>query len=214
MNYNRRNYSSLAYARPCSFWAPTYSVELYHHGVKGMKWGVRREQKSYNRRLKRDLSMLNAHDYQQTKKGLKAKYETGEISRAEYKSGKKEANKSYKQSEKRIKKLKAGPGSVAAFAKTRTKAMSEIPHYKLKRGIRTANSLINIVAGVSLAATAGAVGVGAAMMGAGFAATYGASVGAAAAGGFAVGGAAGLGVQAGVQGVDRAIRRKILKEVG
>lgn len=28
-----------------SVWQPTYSVELYHHGIKGQKWGVRRFQK-------------------------------------------------------------------------------------------------------------------------------------------------------------------------
>lgn len=26
-------------------WKPSYQPELYHHGVKGMKWGVRKDPK-------------------------------------------------------------------------------------------------------------------------------------------------------------------------
>ena len=35
-----------------SFWQPTYSVELYHHGIKGQKWGVRRFQNKDGTRTK------------------------------------------------------------------------------------------------------------------------------------------------------------------
>lgn len=35
--------------RPYSVWAPTYSTELYHFGVKGMHWGVRHEDKKVGR---------------------------------------------------------------------------------------------------------------------------------------------------------------------
>lgn len=36
---------SVASNQYTSVWQPTYSVELYHHGIKGQKWGVRRFQK-------------------------------------------------------------------------------------------------------------------------------------------------------------------------
>ena len=35
-----------------SFWRPSHSEELYHFGVKGMRWGVRKKKKS---RLKEHL---------------------------------------------------------------------------------------------------------------------------------------------------------------
>ena len=35
---------SSATSQYASIWQPTYSIELYHHGIKGQKWGVRRFQ--------------------------------------------------------------------------------------------------------------------------------------------------------------------------
>ena len=93
-----------------------YTDELYHHGVKGMKWGVRKDsdRPSLSREQKRTLkdaykkndkflknyanrkyySYVDAtHDSRRkTKeyvKGEKAKYKSGQITKNEYKSNKK-----------------------------------------------------------------------------------------------------------------------------
>lgn len=205
--YNRWNGARLPYAYPQRiFWAPAYTPELYHHGVKGMKWGVRHEQRSYNRRLKRDLRMLNANDYQQKKRSLRDSYDQGSISKSDYKAGKKEANASYKQSEKKIKKLKAGPSSDVAFKVTRRKALNEIPHYRLKRGLRTANTLLDGLRTGALAVTAGTLTAGAIACGV----TSGVAAGLATGGALAIS----LGVSAGTMVADKAIRKKLVKELG
>lgn len=190
-------------------WKPSYQPELYHHGVKGMKWGVRRDtQKSYLRRTKRDLYLLNDRDYNQKVRKLKNRRDFGSINDEQYRSAKKEAKIKRKETSKNIKSMKAAKSLSDArkqFTETRTRAVKEIPHYRLKRGARTVSTLLSGLGAVSLAATAGAVGVGAAMLGT----SYGASMGAA----YAVSAVPSLGAVAGMRGVDHVIRKKINQAV-
>ena len=212
MSYNRWNYYSLAYARTYSFWAPTYSMELYHHGVKGMKWGVRRERNQLVRRTKRDLNMLADNLYQKEKDNLRSKRDHG-ADKDYIKSEKQRIKSEYKQHKQMIKsETKAAKKSSsveearAKFQKVRNQAMSDIPNYKLKRGLRTANTLLNGLRTGALAVTSGMVVAGAVACGV----TSGAAAGLATGGVLAIP----LAVGAGKMAADAAIRRKLIKEFG
>lgn len=201
--YNRwRNgYSCTVYR---GVWRPTPSTELYHHGVKGMKWGERRQAKNYLTRTKRDLHMLNDREYNQKVRSLKDQRDLGSINQKQYKSAKKDAKLKRKETTKSIKSMKVGKSleeTREKFVETRKRAIKEIPHYKLKRGARTVSTLISTVAVGSLVGSAAAVGYGAALFGA----SYGASAGVA----YATGGALSIGVTAGARTIDHKIRKKI-----
>ena len=139
MAYNRwRNGRSCTVYR--GVWRPTPSTELYHHGVKGMKWGVRRQAKSYLTRTKRDLHMLNDREYNQKVRSLKDQRDLGSIDQKQYKSAKKDAKLKRKETTKSIKSMKVDKSladTKKKFDETRKRAIKEIPHYRLKRGART-----------------------------------------------------------------------------
>lgn len=54
-----------------------YSDYMYHHGVKGMKWGVRRAKKQMSKRLGRKESSISDKEALQWKKDVKAGVRTG-----------------------------------------------------------------------------------------------------------------------------------------
>lgn len=47
-------------------WKPTYQPELYHHGVKGMKWGVRKDRKTSGERKSHSTSSEKIGQYEKT----------------------------------------------------------------------------------------------------------------------------------------------------
>lgn len=159
--------------------------ELYHHGVKGQKWGVRRDRRragKYIRGIKKDLTLLNEREYNTTKKAIKYDAKAGKISY--YDRDAKLANAKLKYDKKRgeiknLKQTKSVEETRKDYEKIREKAMSEIPNYKLKSGIKTANKIITGLAVGSLAISAGAYGAGVAIVagsyGGAAAAAYGVS---------------------------------------
>ena len=67
--------------------------DLAHHGVLGMKWGVRK-----------DRQLMAERRYNRKKDKLKNKYETGGMSKEDYKSERKKAKKAMKADIKQAKK--------------------------------------------------------------------------------------------------------------
>ena len=72
-----------------------YSSELYHHGILGQKWVVRRYQNYDGSYTKKGLARYNEAEKKYT--DTKAKYKQGSASKEELRGAKKEMNKQYKQ---------------------------------------------------------------------------------------------------------------------
>lgn len=56
-----------------------HNNELYHHGVKGMKWGVRRAKRQLAKRTGRKLSSISDKEAQQFRTDVKKGVRTGKV---------------------------------------------------------------------------------------------------------------------------------------
>ena len=135
--------------------------ELYHYGVPGMRWGVRR-----------DTRILANHRRNVEVKQLKNQRRSGLITREQYKYRVKNANlqkKRYLTDVKTQFKSLKNEAERAKFEEKITKTVvREVPNIAVKRGVSVVNQLIG---GVS-AGTAAYTAVGMAVINPAFAAAY------------------------------------------
>lgn len=134
---------------------PATPEELLHFGVKGMKWGVRKDQstsggetpRQKNRRLNKEFAAKE-----------RAKRDTEiDAARARYNTS---ARKNYLDAKAQYKQDKKTIGSRAARAKFNEVKRKNIQDYELaqqaKSGKETAYAVLGLVGGVTLLALSGA----------------------------------------------------------
>lgn len=109
--------------------------ELYHYGVKGMKWGVRR-----------NTRVLANHRRNVKVRKIKNDYEVGKISKEKKKKLILEANLSKKKyiqdTNERLKNISSETEMRKYKAEVTRQTINEVPHQRLKKGITTANKVL------------------------------------------------------------------------
>ena len=129
-----------------------YNGELYHHGVKGMKWGVRKANKQTIDNEDISVSKMKV-------RAKKARYaERVNLRRASGAITEKRKNGFAAKAEQRRRE--------AEFYKSKIKELESDPEYKerQKKGKAATTKTIAIAGGTALASTAATVAIGAAAL--------------------------------------------------
>jgi hypothetical protein len=113
--------------------------ELYHHGVKGMRWGVRKDRQA----IKGDYKMRNkkaSSEYERTVAGIKKKYKNGEPLSKEDQAKLSSAEKRYKatlsNNKAKYKKEKASAKAEERTVQQKRKHADQMTEEELAKEIR------------------------------------------------------------------------------
>lgn len=126
--------------------------ELYHYGVPGMRWGVRR-----------DTRILANHRRNVEVRKHKDRYKAGKITKTQYVAAKRKANlgkKKYLEDvEMQFRRAKSEYEREKLGESISNTAVKEVPNIKVKRGLAVANQLLGAynVAGTAYTAAGMAV---------------------------------------------------------
>lgn len=109
---------------------------IMHYGVKGMKWGVRK-----------DAQLLAERQYNVEKKDLKQQLKLNKIDRSTYRMKKKRAKYGMLSEKYRTNKFikenkKDQQALYDKYMELHSKAVKDIPHYKIKSGAKTAGRIL------------------------------------------------------------------------
>lgn len=135
--------------------------ELYHYGVPGMKWGVRR-----------DTRILANHRRNTEVERQKERYKSGNITRNQYRLARRKANLGKKKYlsdvENKFRNAKSDDERTKLGEDISNTAVKEVPNIKIKRGL----AIVNQVLGTASIGNAAYTAAGMAVVNPAFAAAY------------------------------------------